>query len=84
VGLAGVARPRRPALPPLPRHGHPGDRGAGDPQPPGLRRVPADDERLRAAPSARPRVERRSRRSSACAIPRTWPGPSPSSSSSGS
>ena len=52
VGLDRVARAGRSALPPVQGHGHPGDRGAGAALARGLRRVPADDERLRPASAA--------------------------------
>ena len=52
-GLDRVDRPRRPALPPVPRHRNPGDEKRGSTLALGLRRVPADDERLRPAPAAK-------------------------------
>ena len=52
VGLDRVDRPGRPPLPPLPCHRDPGDGGAGSPLALRLRRVPADDERVRAAAAA--------------------------------
>ena len=53
-GLDRVDRPRRPPVPPLPRDRDPGDGGASAALARRLRRVPADDERVRpAAPAAR-------------------------------
>ncbi len=55
VGLDRLARAGRSPLPPVQGHGHPRDRGASAALPRRLRRVPADDERFRAAATA-PRV----------------------------
>ncbi len=52
VGLDRLARAGRTPLPPLQGHRDPGDRGAGAALARRLRRVPADDERLRPASAA--------------------------------
>src|SRR4029079_16600749 len=62
VGVGVVDRPGRPPLPALPRDRDPRHRGAGASQPCGLRRLPAHDERVRAASApSRRRAGRQSR-----------------------
>ncbi len=56
VGLDRMDRSRRPPLPAPPGDRHPRHRGAGAPQPCGLRRYQQDDQRVRAASTAGERV----------------------------